>query len=150
MMKDLIASGLGSFVALVLVAPFTEEGIFRGLMLNGFLKRYSPRKAVVLSAVLFSLIHVNPYQMLSAFFMGLMFAWLRIRTKSLWPCIYLHIVHNLIVFSVGSLPFIIQGFTPDTLGDHYFQPWWFDGIGLVLVIAGFLSIHRSFPKYYNQ
>lgn len=44
----------------VLLAPVLEEMLFRGIMLDGLLKRYSPTKAIVWSAVLFGIVHLNP------------------------------------------------------------------------------------------
>jgi len=145
MMLELTSNGLASFIVLVIVAPLTEEMFFRGLVLNGFLKRYSPSKAMVLSALLFSIIHLNPYQMIGAFVGGLILAWLRIMSGSLWPSIYLHAVNNGIVFLVISLKLDIPGFSMGD-GSHQFQPWWLNGIGLVLLIYGLILSVKLFYK----
>ncbi|WP_409994892.1 CPBP family intramembrane glutamic endopeptidase [Chitinophaga pinensis] len=39
------------------------------------LKRYPPRKAIVISALFFGLIHLNPWQALPAFCIGLLLGW---------------------------------------------------------------------------
>jgi membrane protease YdiL (CAAX protease family) len=59
-------------VAIVLVAPLTEEPLFRGVILGGFLDRYGQWPAILLSALLFSLSHLNPWQLLPTFIGGIM------------------------------------------------------------------------------
>jgi membrane protease YdiL (CAAX protease family) len=49
-------------VKTVLVAPLTEEAMFRGLLLGGFLLAYRRWTAILLSAVLFAAIHLHPVQ----------------------------------------------------------------------------------------
>ena len=50
----------GAFFKVAVIAPVVEELIFRGLILQGFRKNYSPGFAVFMSALLFSLYHLNP------------------------------------------------------------------------------------------
>ena len=45
----------------VIVAPLTEELLVRGLILRGFLSRYSVRKAIFAFALLFGLMHLYPW-----------------------------------------------------------------------------------------
>jgi hypothetical protein len=63
-----------SFIALIIVAPLTEEFLFRGLILRGFLSRYSVVVSVLVSALLFGLLHGNPWQFFSATILGIVFA----------------------------------------------------------------------------
>ncbi|MEO6567615.1 MAG: CPBP family intramembrane glutamic endopeptidase, partial [Opitutaceae bacterium] len=51
---------VASLVALAVVAPLTEESIFRGLILRGLLGAGSTTRALLLSAALFGLMHINP------------------------------------------------------------------------------------------
>ena len=82
---DTSARPFSSFLLLVVVAPVTEELLFRGLILRGFLGNYSGRGAIVLSALLFAVMHTNPWQFISAFVAGVLLAWLVIETGSLLP-----------------------------------------------------------------
>ena len=95
--KDLIWSA-------VLAAPVVEEILLRGIILDGFLKRYSPTKAIVWSAAIFGIMHLNPVQTVGAFILGLALGWLYYRTRSLWPCIFLHFINN----SIGSLGLLFE------------------------------------------
>ncbi len=147
MMADMVMSGFLSFILLVLVAPWTEELIFRGFVLNGFLKRYKPRNAVILSALGFSILHLNPYQLIGTFVLGVLLGWVRLKTGSLWPCIFLHAVFNGFVFFVLMLPVEIPGY--NLSGVQSFQPWWFNAAGAVLVLVGgcaALRLMREKPR----
>ena len=86
----------------VIGAPVFEEWLFRGVILAGFLKRYSPTTAIVLSATIFALIHLNPAQSIGAFFIGLALGWLFYRTGSLWPGMVVHFINN----AASSLVFL--------------------------------------------
>ena len=88
------SSKLALFFPAVLVAPLAEELFWRGLVLRGFLGRYSITKAVWASAVLFAVFHLNPWQAVVALPFGLSFAWLFLRTGSLVPGILGHVTAN--------------------------------------------------------
>jgi uncharacterized protein len=82
------------FLPLVLGAPLGEELFFRGLVLRGFLGRYSVTKAVWASALLWAVLHLNPWQAVGALPLGLVLAWLVVRTGSLIPAIIAHMIAN--------------------------------------------------------
>ncbi len=86
----------------VLFAPVLEEVLLRGILLRGLLTQYSPTKAIVWSAVIFGVMHLNPVQAVGGFVLGLPLGWLYYRTRSLWPGIALHFVNNALA-SVGFL-----------------------------------------------
>jgi membrane protease YdiL (CAAX protease family) len=88
------SSKLALFLPVVVVAPLAEELFFRGLVLRGYLGRYSVTKAVWASAVLFAVFHLNPWQAVVALPLGLGFAWLFLRTGSLVPAILGHVTAN--------------------------------------------------------
>jgi membrane protease YdiL (CAAX protease family) len=81
-------------LAVAVVAPLAEEIFFRGLVLRGFIARYSVTKAVVASSLLFSLFHLNPWQMIPALPLGLWYAWMVLRTGSVLPGMLSHAVVN--------------------------------------------------------
>lgn len=89
--------GSGSFASVVMVcilAPVLEEMFFRGIILRSFLRQYPKWTAIVGSATLFGFAHMNLYQFVAAFSIGLFLGWLYERTRSLLPCIWLHAVYN--------------------------------------------------------
>ncbi|MDO7885190.1 CPBP family intramembrane glutamic endopeptidase [Hymenobacter cheonanensis] len=81
-----------------LLAPVLEEILFRGILLRGLLRNYSPALAIGQSALLFGIIHFNPAQSLFALCFGLTLGWIYYRTQSLVLCIVLHGLNNLLSF----------------------------------------------------
>lgn len=130
---------------LVVVAPVTEEFFFRGLILRGLLSRYSKGWAVVLTALLFTVIHVNPWQFFSAMLLGTLTGWWFVRAQTLTVCLIGHAFANGFVLLQPFIPFEVRGFNTDpalaTPGQ--LQPLWFDGIGLLLFLSGLLLFHLS-------
>ena len=90
------------FFMAVMAAPLLEEILFRGIILDGFLKNYKPWHAIIASALVFALIHGNLTQGIGAFALGILFGWIYWNTNSIIPCILLHLINNLIAF-VGNL-----------------------------------------------
>lgn len=97
-MSKFFSKDIYSFITVVIMAPILEELILRGVILDGFLKSYNPRKAILLSAFAFGLFHLNPWQFVPAFIGGLYLGWIYYRTQSIIPCIVIHSVNNLTAF----------------------------------------------------
>ncbi|MBY5958929.1 CPBP family intramembrane metalloprotease [Membranicola marinus] len=64
--------------------------------LDGFLRLYSPKKAILYSSFLFGLVHMNPWQFITAMVGGVFMGWVYYRTKNLFLCILIHFVNNFI------------------------------------------------------
>ena len=91
------AFAIGAFA--VLVAPFMEELIFRGILFGIFESQVGLRFAIVITAILFGGLHVPEYwgawnHMLLIFFVGLVFSLARGRSGSLAPSVFLHVGYN--------------------------------------------------------
>ena len=81
-------------VTVVVAAPVLEELLLRGIILDGLLKIYSPKKAIIWSALFFGFFHLNPWQFIPAFALGLFMGWIYYRTRSLMTTIFIHFVAN--------------------------------------------------------
>jgi len=86
-----------------LIGPICEEIIFRGVILEGLAKKYDPTKALIFSALIFGLIHLQPLQVIGAFFAGLILGWIYLKTQSLWVVIALHVINNFVAFTFADL-----------------------------------------------
>jgi uncharacterized protein len=100
--EDFFAGGLGVTVLTCLIAPMVEEMLFRGIILRSFLRQYPSGTAIVHSAAVFGLAHLNAYQFVVAFVIGLILGKLYERTRSLLPGILLHGCYNTAVVVVAS------------------------------------------------
>lgn len=91
--EGLQASIIG-ILCIAVVGPVFEELFFRGAITRQLLSAYSPGKAIFISALVFGVIHLNPIQVFTAFFLGLLLGWMYYKTASLVPCILLHVLNN--------------------------------------------------------
>ena len=131
-------SGWISFVSVVVMAPVLEEWLLRGVALKGLLRAgASPAYAIGWSALMFGVMHMNPWQAIPAILMGMLFGWIYWRTRSLWATIFMHAVNNGTAFFIGlffpELPEDVS--TLDLVGRHNY-PW----VLAVAVLATILII----------
>lgn len=122
--------------AVVLGAALTEEPLCRGVLFRGFRARYGANRAMVYSALLFALMHLNPWQAIGAFFLGLYFAWLVQRTGSLWPAVLGHAVNN-------GIAMLALKWHWSYLGDHRLQPWTWWVAGALLTVMGLTIVRQA-------
>lgn len=87
--------GIFTFILAVVAGPILEEVLFRGIILDGLLKKYSPVKSILISSLLFGLVHLNPWQFVAGLIMGSFMGWIYFKTHSLLPCIIVHATANL-------------------------------------------------------
>jgi len=137
-----------AIIVMGIIPALTEELFFRGLILDGLKNNYSKNKAILISALLFGIIHLNPWQFLSGFIIGLFAAWICINTNSIWLCIYVHLFNNaLYTITVKYKNIIsIKGFNANNVTPVEFQPIWFDLIGLGIFILGIILLKKGFEK----
>jgi membrane protease YdiL (CAAX protease family) len=81
--------------ALAIAAPCCEELMFRGVLQRGLVPRAPRFVAVIMTAALFSLFHLDPIGFWARFEMGLLFGWLFEVSGSLWPNAAAHAANNL-------------------------------------------------------
>lgn len=87
----------GVFLLLALLPAFTEEYLFRGLILGRLRRSFTGlRPAVIGSAALFALIHLDPFRALPLFVYGMVLALLTLTTGRLWPAVASHLTNNLL------------------------------------------------------
>lgn len=92
--------GAGDFFLMILmtgVLPAVfEEYVHRGVLLSGLQDRGSEFTAIVLSSVMFALMHENPAQLVYAFFGGLLFGAVVVKTDSMIPAMTTHFANNVV------------------------------------------------------
>ena len=95
------------FLAFALLPAVCEETAFRGFILTGLRQGVSARNAVVFSALFFGLSHTILQQSITAFAAGLVLGTIALVTRSLWPCIAFHAVHNSLTLGTGMLAAVL-------------------------------------------
>lgn len=95
----------------VLLAPFSEELIFRGVTLRQAKKALPFWAANILQAALFGIFHMNMIQGIYAFCLGLLLGYICEKSGSIYNAIFLHFLFNLLgtvlsgLFSIGNSAF---------------------------------------------
>ncbi len=87
----------GAFMKVAVIAPIVEELIFRGIILQGLRRNYNSFVAVFMSALLFALYHLNPWQFPATFILGLLLGAIVLKTNSVVLSILGHSINNLLV-----------------------------------------------------
>ncbi|EET85545.1 Abortive infection protein, partial [Clostridium carboxidivorans P7] len=82
------------FIYVCIIGPAMEEFVFRGVILTGLLKKYSVKKSIIISALLFGIMHLNGIQFINGFLLGVLLGYIYVRTKSIYLCMYSHILFN--------------------------------------------------------
>lgn len=100
-MEKIIYNQLNCPISLIisttLLAPICEEIFFRGIILQGLLNnKIHPFKAILFSSFLFGFVHMNPWQFIGGIIIGSIFGIIYLYTKSIFNCILLHSLNNLI------------------------------------------------------
>ena len=81
---------------MVAVLPgFCEEFLHRGIVLQG-IKHAGFKKAIVISSLLFGLIHFNIQQCFYAFIVGMIMGFVSVVAKNIFPAIIIHFTNNAI------------------------------------------------------
>lgn len=126
------ANYIGILFTTIILAPITEEVLLRGVILKGLLSKYSSITAILVSSVIFGVIHGNVYQFVLAIVIGIFFGWMFVKTRSLLLCILAHAFFNALNFiSADLLKLQIPGYTVEG-----FQPLWFTLVGVTLTFIG--------------
>ncbi|MFA6947943.1 MAG: CPBP family intramembrane glutamic endopeptidase [Eubacteriales bacterium] len=86
------------FISLVIIPAVFEELLFRGVILSR-LARFGPSFGIVVSGVLFGLMHCSTSQFFYACVGGMVMAYLTLTSGSVWLAVFIHMLNNLISFA---------------------------------------------------
>ena len=82
------------FIFVLIEAPVLEELLFRGVLFGGLTKIMPLWPAIILSGLVFAVIHVNAATLIPLWFLGAAFAWLYVRTGTLLAPMAVHFTFN--------------------------------------------------------
>lgn len=136
--------GLFPFLMIVVAAPLFEELIFRGIILEGLLKRYSIFTSILASSLLFGIVHLNPWQFVSALVGGFLMGWVYYKTKNLVLPIIIHFLNN--GFAFGSMFFLDTDKMMDqSLAEQYggMTNFYLITVGAILLSIGSILLLRN-------
>lgn len=137
-----------SFINLCILAPLWEEIFFRGILLRRFTLKWSPQKSIIISSLLFGVIHLNPLTMIFAFCMGCLLGYLYLKTKSLLVPIILHSFANFFGFLQFTYINRPKEFMPETAALRS-QLTISSVIFVVLFIALLVFVFKNYKNFRN-
>ena len=125
-----------------IIPPICEEIFFRGLLYNGLKKNFKPFVSVVISALLFALMHQNITQFVYQFVLGIALAQIMERTNNLLYPMLLHMSNNLFTILLSYM------FEKGVINYNFAKmPWWMYIVGVLLALlacAIFYVVDRFF------
>lgn len=137
-----------------LLGPLLEEVVYRGLFLQ-LARRYMPAWiAIVLSSTVFAATHFmkGAAVTLLAFPMGCLFAWMTVRTRSLFPGFLCHAVFNYmatlsVVAGLFGTSEKVLAMAPNTRFPvtELFPAWWIV-LSIVMAVISFVMLRREFTR----
>lgn len=114
--------------SVVVVAPITEEFIFRGVLLHRWGVKWGIRPAIVMTSILFGMLHSN---LVGLFVFGVVMALLYLSTRSLLVPMVAHALNNAIASGIDFLTAQPTTTTLTTLAE-FRANWW---LGLVCLLV---------------
>lgn len=129
------------FIMAVVMAPIFEEIVFRGILQKGLInKGWEPTKAIWVSAIVFGVVHGNPWQFVGAVLLGYVLGLVYHRTKSLLMPILLHAFNN------GVSTILLFYGNTESFSDFFGIP---DYLILMIGIVLFAAFYYLFTKKYE-
>jgi membrane protease YdiL (CAAX protease family) len=120
-------------ITVVIAAPLGEELFFRGFAFPALQRSLGLAAAVVVSGILFSVLHMDPVGFIGLMEIGILLAALRHWTGSLWPAVLAHAVNN----GLAGGAFLLGFEDPDIP-----PPWWVLALGAALLVVGLVLLVR--------
>ena len=146
MMEQMTNDKTTMMVMAVIMAPIFEEIVFRGIIQKGLInKGTKPVTAIAISAVIFGLVHGNPWQFGGAVLLGSVLGFVYYKTKSLLLPIFLHAFNNL----CSSL-LIFYGNTESFADVFKVSEWVILFVGIVLFAVFYYLFTRKYRVHYSE
>ena len=133
-------------VMAVIMAPIFEEIVFRGIIQKGLInKGVKPWKAIAIAALVFGLVHGNPWQFVGAVLLGSVLGLVYYKTKSLLLSILLHAFNNLV-----SSILVFYGQTESFADTFKVSEWLILGVGIVLFSVFYYLFMKKYRVHYSE
>ena len=146
LMEQMTKDKATMIVLAVIMAPIFEEIVFRGIIQKGLInKGMNPATAIIISSVVFGLVHGNPWQFVGAVLLGCVLGFVYHKTKSLLLPILLHAFNNLC-----SSILIFYGDSESFADVFRISEWLVLGIGIILFAVFYYLFTLKYRVHYSE
>lgn len=90
------------FISSGIVGPILEELVFRKLIIDKLIKFNSINKTIIISSLIFSLLHLNIIRIIYTFIIGIIYGYVYISNKNMLYSIIIHSISNIVVLFIYS------------------------------------------------
>ncbi|MEZ5536646.1 MAG: type II CAAX endopeptidase family protein [Thiolinea sp.] len=137
-----LLGNLAGLLLAIVFAPVVEEYLFRGYLLNRWTLRFGPLPAMLLSALIFAILHPD---VLGAFVFSIVMSLLYMKTRTLLAPIIVHAANNVFAVLMEWIDrSLFTGFEQVTISDFQDYLW----LGMLCMLIGFpwlwLYVKRNF------
>jgi sodium transport system permease protein len=127
---------------LAILPGMCEETLCRGFLLHSFMPRFGKWGGVIVTAVAFGLLHMDPYRFISTTFLGILLGVIVVRTGSIFPAMLAHASNNALAFLVQRNEQWISQASWLNESSSELLPLWAVGIGVILLAAGWMWLKK--------
>lgn len=135
-----------AFLSATVFAGIFEEMLFRGFFQKVWETYFSPAWAIAVSAVLFAVVHLNPWWLFQILLLGILLGYIAFKSDSVIPTIFIHVLNNAIAVIFLKIPdeklgWYLEGKT---------VRWYWLTAGIILFVAGFQWMMESLKRSNKQ
>ena len=129
-------------MAVVVTAALVEEMLFRGLLQGALEQRIDVTRSVIVTAVVFTIIHYNPWWAVEILLLGMLMGVMAWKSQSIFPGVVVHGINNGLALLLINLPESSYQFL---FFRKHVAPWWLL-LGLTCVVGGFWFFYQLFDR----
>lgn len=132
-------------VSTSLIPAFAEELAFRGVFMN-VMRKYGDAFAIITSSLMFGAMHGNTTQIIFAFTLGLIFAYIDCKANSIIPSVIVHFLNNFYAVAMDILQ------TDSTISDMVYTLIYTIVVTMfcLLGILSFIYLSRSEKNFFKM
>jgi membrane protease YdiL (CAAX protease family) len=129
----------GSFLVVAVAPGICEELLFRGFMLR-FFEKYGVKISIVLSGLMFAAFHLDPFRFVPVFLLGMLLAYLTLRSGSIVNAMIHHTMNN--GFAVFVMSFAGSKYLQIFLQDVENLKYWVVAPALLILSLAIYYFHK--------
>lgn len=134
---------LGAVITIAVLAPFTEELLFRGLLLPAWMTRMGRPGGIAMTSLAFAVLHAD---VLGGIIFAVVMAEVFLRTGTLWAPVLIHMANNALAVAAEIVVIAITGAPEPATVAHLQETWWSGLIGFVVGTPLLIAMLRRLPE----